>query len=106
MTSLANDYGFDTVFSRQIEALGQQGDAALAISTSGTSPNILKGIEAAQKKGMRIIGLTGKSGGSMAALCDSTIIVPSQETPRIQEAHELIYHIVCELVEQGVCNRL
>jgi len=103
MTSLANDFGYDEIFSRQLDALGHPGDVALAISTSGQSPNIIKGIETAKAKGMQVIGFTGQNGRSMASLCDATILIPSQETPRIQEGHVLVYHIICGLVEQAVC---
>ena len=105
MTSLSNDFGYDEVFAHQIDALGSSGDVAIAISTSGKSPNIIKGIEKAKEKEMQVIGLTGKDGGSMLPLCDSVLLIPSHDTPRIQEGHVLVYHILCGLVEQAVCAR-
>ncbi len=105
MTSLSNDFGYDEVFAHQIDALGSPGDVAIAFSTSGKSPNIIKGIEKAKEKEMQVIGLTGKDGGSIVPLCDSILLIPSQDTPRIQEGHVLAYHILCGLVEQAVCAR-
>ena len=99
LTCIANDTGFEKVFARQIEALGTKGDVCLAISTSGTSPNVTLACEQARKEEVTIIGLLGRDGGSVAALCDLALIVPSDDTQRIQEAHNLIGHIVCELVE-------
>jgi D-sedoheptulose 7-phosphate isomerase len=102
LTSLTNDYGYDAVFARQVEALGRQGDIALAISTSGNSPNVLRAIETARARGMRVIGLSGGEGGKMRSLCDPILLAPSRETPRIQEGHALIYHILCGLVEREI----
>ena len=99
LTCIANDTGFENVFARQIEALGTKGDVCLAISTSGTSPNVTLACEQARKLGVTVIGLTGRDGGRMAALCDLALIVPSDDTQRIQETHNLIGHIICELVE-------
>jgi D-sedoheptulose 7-phosphate isomerase len=99
LTCIANDTGFENVFARQIEALGRKGDICLAISTSGTSPNVTLACEQARKQGMVVIGLLGRDGGKAAALCDLALIVPSNNTQRIQETHNLIGHIVCELVE-------
>ncbi len=104
ITSLSNDFGYDEVFARQIEALGCEGDTAFAISTSGNSPNIINAIRTAAGKGMKTVGLTGKGGGKMAGLCDTAIIIPSEVTPRIQEGHVLVYHILCELIEKKVCG--
>ena len=100
LTAVANDYGFDTVFSRQIEALAEEGDALLAITTSGASPNILKGIKAARARGMKVIILTGEKGKQLKNSGDIVIIVPSARTPRIQEAHITIGHVICYLVER------
>lgn len=100
VTAVANDYGYDAVFSRMVEAAGRQGDVLVAISTSGNSSNILNAIEMARKKGMQIIGFTGASGGKMKDHCDLLLNVPSSDTPRIQESHILIGHIICALVEQ------
>lgn len=105
LTSLANDYGFEDVFSRQIEAQVNEGDIVVGISTSGKSPNVLKGLQAARLKGAKIIGLTGKYGIELKELADVTIMVPSTNTPRIQEAHITIGHIICELVERALFGR-
>ena len=102
LTALANDYSYEVTFSRQVEALGASGDIAFAISTSGKSPNVLKAALAARERGITTIALTGGSGGSLATACDEAIVVPSQDTPRIQEAHLLIIHILCELIENGL----
>ena len=100
LTCIANDTGFENVFARQVLALGKQGDVCLAISTSGNSPNVVAGIEAARSLGMKVIGLLGRDGGRCAALCDLALVVPSDDTQRIQETHNLIGHILCELVER------
>ncbi|MFC1818736.1 SIS domain-containing protein [Thermodesulfobacteriota bacterium] len=105
LTAYANDYGFDGVFERQVLTLGSPGDVLLGISTSGNSANILKAIEAAKKKQMRTIALIGKS-GVMANICDIVITVPSQNTQHIQEAHLVIEHIICDLVEQIIFNKV
>lgn len=102
ITSISNDSGFDKLFARQIEAIGKKGDVLISLSTSGNSVNIIEGIKEARKAGIIAIGFTGKSGGRMSRLCDLTIKAPSDETPRIQEAHILIGHILCSSVE----NRL
>jgi D-sedoheptulose 7-phosphate isomerase len=99
LTCIANDSGFENVFARQIEALGTKGDACVAISTSGTSANVIIACEQARKQGMSVIGLLGRDGGKVAALCDLALVVQSNDTQRIQETHNLIGHIVCELVE-------
>lgn len=100
VTAVANDYGYDDVFARMVEAAGRPGDVLVAISTSGNSPGIIKAIEKAKKQGMVVVGLTGKTGGKMAGLCDILLNVPSTDTPRIQESHILIGHIICEIVER------
>jgi D-sedoheptulose 7-phosphate isomerase len=99
LTAQANDLGFATVFSRQIESLGRQGDILLAISTSGNSPNILDGVESARRMGILVIGLTGRGGGKLAPASDIAIIVPSDEVPRIQEVHIAVGHLICEYAE-------
>ncbi|MDG1945198.1 MAG: D-sedoheptulose 7-phosphate isomerase [Halioglobus sp.] len=99
LTAVGNDYGYDQLFRRQIEANGVAGDVFLGISTSGNSPNILQALEAARLKGITTIGLTGQHGGSMRELCDHCLCVPSGDTPRIQEAHILIGHTICGMVE-------
>ena len=100
LTAIANDYSFDEVFARQIEALAAQGDIAAGISTSGNSPNVLHAIERANAQGVTTIGLTGAKGGKLKLLADRCICVPSEDTPRIQEMHILIGHILCEIVER------
>jgi D-sedoheptulose 7-phosphate isomerase len=105
LTAIANDYGFAEVFARQVAALGAPGDVALGISTSGSSPNVLGGLAAARERGLRTIGLTGASGGEMPGAVELLIAVPSDSTPRIQEAHALVGHLVCELVERELAGR-
>ncbi len=99
VTAVANDYGFEEVYARMVQAAGRPGDVLFAISTSGNSSNILKSIEAAKRQGMVVIGLTGSSGGKMCDLCDVLLNVPNSDTPRIQESHILIGHILCEIIE-------
>jgi D-sedoheptulose 7-phosphate isomerase len=102
LTAIGNDYGFESVFARQIQALGHAGDVAIGISTSGNSPNIVQGIIAAKNIGLVTVGLTGASGGKLKTTADYCICVPSEETPRIQECHILIGHIISELVERSI----
>jgi D-sedoheptulose 7-phosphate isomerase len=105
LTSISNDYGFDMLFARQVEGIGKKGDVLVSLSTSGNSVNILEGIKEAKKAGIINIGLTGKSGGKMKSLCDIIIKVPSDDTPRIQEAHILIGHIICASVENTLFGK-
>jgi D-sedoheptulose 7-phosphate isomerase len=102
LTAIGNDYGFESIFSRQVEALAAPGDVVIGLSTSGNSPNILKALNAARQQGCRTIGLLGKDGGSIKAACDLALVVPSTDTPRIQEGHITIIHIVCDLVEKAL----
>ncbi len=102
LTAVANDYGFEQVFARQVQALGKLGDVAVAISTSGRSPNILAGVQAAKELGLVTIGLTGGDGGKLAHRVDIPIVVPSEETARIQECHITIGHLLCEAVEAAL----
>ena len=102
LTCIANDYGFDEVFSRQVTAFGRKGDCLLAISTSGNSRNVLRAAEAARAAGVRVVGLVGKGGGALAPLCEVAIVVPSTTTARIQEAHIFIGHTLCALVEEAL----
>ena len=102
ITAVGNDYGFDLVFSRQIEALGHAGDVAIGISTSGNSPNVIEAVSVAKKMGLHTIALSGNSGGKLKDAVDHCICVPSNETPRIQECHILIGHIISELVEKAI----
>jgi len=101
LTAASNDYGYERVFARQIEALGQQGDVFLGISTSGNSPNILRALELSRKLGLITIGFTGQSGGGMPSHCDYCLRIPSRVTMHIQEAHLALEHIFCLLVEEG-----
>jgi len=100
LTSIANDYDYSKVFARQVEALAEEGDVVMGISTSGTSLSVIKGIEVAKEKGAKTIGLTGKNGGELAKIVDLVLKVPSNDTPRIQEAHITILHIICYLIEK------
>ena len=100
LTAVANDYSYDEVFSRLVKAKGRTGDILIGISTSGNSKNVIKAIEVANEKGMITIGMTGKTGGKMKEICKYLINVPSTDTPRIQEAHIMIGHIICEIVEK------
>ncbi|MBD0370543.1 MAG: D-sedoheptulose 7-phosphate isomerase [Pyrinomonadaceae bacterium] len=102
LTCIANDIGFERVFARQVEALGERGDTCLAISTSGTSANVVVAVEQARAQGLKTIGLLGRDGGRVAPLCDVALVVPSHDTQRIQETHNLIGHIICELVETAL----
>ncbi len=99
-TAVSNDYGFEAVFARMVEAAGREGDVLIALSTSGNSPNVLQAIEAARRERMLVIGMSGESGGKMEGQCDHLLCAPSQDTPRIQECHILMGHIICELVER------
>jgi D-sedoheptulose 7-phosphate isomerase len=101
LTAAANDVGFEQVFARQVEALGRAGDVLLAISTSGLSPNVLRAVEKARELGLVTVGLTGDAGGELAGLVDHCIAVPSRRTPRIQEAHLVIEHLLCEALEEA-----
>ena len=100
LTALANDYGYETVFSRQVEALVNEKDIVIGISTSGNSPNVVRAIQAAKMKGAKTIGLTGSNGGKLAETADLVLTIPSDSIPRIQEAHITIGHIICEMVER------
>lgn len=104
LTAIGNDYGYDAIFARQIEARGKKGDVFIGFSTSGNSPNIIKAIEECKKTGIIVIGMTGVSGGSMNELCDICLKMPSKDTPRIQESHIMIGHILCEFVEAACSN--
>jgi len=101
LTAVGNDYGFEQVFCRQVEALAKPGDVVVGLSTSGNSPNVVKALEAANSIGAVTVGMTGRSGGKMANLCHLCVCVPANVTARIQEAHILIGHMVCQLVDEG-----
>lgn len=104
LTAVANDYGYETVFSRQVEALVNEKDVVIGLSTSGNSPNVVRAIQVAKMKGAKTIGLTGSDGGKLAEVADLVLTIPSDSIPRIQEAHITIGHIVCELVEKEIAN--
>jgi D-sedoheptulose 7-phosphate isomerase len=101
LTAIANDWDFGEIFARQVEALGKPGDLAIALSTSGTSRNVLRGVEAARARGLKTIGLTGGDGGRLAALVDLALVVPSRSAARIQEVHITIGHALCEVVDRA-----
>ena len=102
VTAIGNDFGFDQVFARLVEAHGAAGDVAVAISTSGDSPNVLEGVGTARARGLHTIGLVGRGGGKLAGAVDVPIVVPSDRTPRIQEVHIAVIHLLCELVEEAL----
>ena len=102
LTAVGNDYGFDCVFSRQVEGLGQEGDVLIAISTSGNSANVVRAIKTAKEKGIYVIGMTGENGGILAKESDLCLDVPSQVTARIQEMHIMIIHMICEIAEADI----
>jgi D-sedoheptulose 7-phosphate isomerase len=104
LTAIANDFGFEEIFARQLEALAKPQDVVLAISTSGNSPNVLRTLETAEILGLKKIGLTGNDGGKLRDLVDICVIVPSTSTPRIQEAHSLVIHILCGIVEKSFAH--
>lgn len=105
MTAIGNDYGYESLFERQVRGLGRSGDILVAISTSGRSPNILAAIRAARQVGLPVIGLTGRSGGDMAAICDYCLRMPSDSTPLIQQLHIIAGHVICGLVEERLFPR-
>ncbi|MCB0582461.1 MAG: SIS domain-containing protein [Phaeodactylibacter sp.] len=99
LTAVANDYSFEEAYARMVRAAGRQGDLLFALSTSGNSPNILSAIDSAHRMGMKVVGLTGRRGGKFPSVCNFVLRAPSDNTPRIQECHILLGHIICELVE-------
>ena len=105
LTAVGNDYGFARVFARQVEALGRRGDLLVAMTTSGRSPNILAAVAAARARGLRVIGMTGRDGAAFARRCDAALVVPSRSTPRIQEMHLLVGHLLCEAAEADAPGR-
>lgn len=102
LTAIANDYSYDLVFARQVEAMAVAGDVAIGISTSGNSPNVIQGVKTARAKGASTVGMTGECGGRLKRLVDCCLCVPSHDTPRIQEAHMMVGHILCEIVERQI----
>ena len=105
MTAIGNDYGYEKLFSRQVQANGIKGDMFIGISTSGNSANVIEALKECKEKGIITVGLTGEKGGKMAEMCDFCIKVPSNETPRVQEAHILIGHIICAVVEEAIFGK-
>lgn len=104
ITSIANDYSYDVIFSRQVEAIGENGDVLIGISTSGNSQNIINAFLAAKKHGIKTVGLLGKDGGALLELCDYPIVIPCKDTPRIQELHIFTIHLMCEMIENELCK--
>lgn len=103
LTAIANDYGFERIFARQVEALAVAGDVLIGISTSGNSTNVIKGLQAGKALNCKLLGLSGNDGGQMKDLCDINLVVNSKTTARIQEAHILIGHVICSAIDDGVC---
>lgn len=99
LTCIGNDYGYDKIFARQIEALGKSGDVFIGISTSGNSQNVIEAVEKAKEMGIQTVGLLGKDGGKLKEICDQVMLVPLKETPRVQEIHTMTVHMMCEMVE-------
>jgi D-sedoheptulose 7-phosphate isomerase len=99
LTSISNDYGYDCVFDRQVEALANKGDVVIGISTGGSSRNVINGLQTAKELGCKLIGFSGRDGGEMNDLCDINLIVPAEDTPRIQEMHIVIGHTICHLID-------
>ena len=104
ITALANDYGYEVIFSKQVEALGEKNDIAIGLSTSGKARNVILGLKQAKKRGLKTIAFTGGDGGEVAKIADISLIIPSAITARIQEAHITVGHIICELAEQELCQ--
>ena len=102
LTAIGNDHGFERIFARQVEALGAPGDIAIGLSTSGNSPSVLRGVESAKSAGLIAIGFTGRTGGALKSRVDYCLQVPSHNTPRVQEAHILIGHVLCEWIEESL----
>jgi D-sedoheptulose 7-phosphate isomerase len=105
LTAIANDYGFERIFSRQVEALANPGDCLIAISTSGTSPNVIEAVMEARKHGCKVIGMTGMDGKKLASLSDACIMVPSSRTARVQEAHITVAHVWCEMIDKRIADQ-
>jgi D-sedoheptulose 7-phosphate isomerase len=102
LTSIGNDYGYDRVFDRQVEALANEGDVVIGISTGGSSGNVISGLQTAKELGCKLIGFSGRGGGKMNTLCDVNLVIPAEDTPRIQEMHIVIGHTICHLIEKTV----
>jgi D-sedoheptulose 7-phosphate isomerase len=105
LTAIGNDYSFDDLFARQVQGMGSPGDVAFAISTSGNSPNVLRAVNVARERSLVTVGLTGRTGGKLSNAVDYCICIPSDQTPRIQEAHILTGHILCELIEETLFGK-
>jgi len=105
LTSIGNDYGFEEIYARMVHSKGKAGDVLIALSTSGNSPNVLRAVEKAKELQMITIGMTGQTGGKMKNLCEHLIAIPSKDTPRIQECHIMVGHLICELVEKNIFGK-
>lgn len=105
LTAVANDYSYEEVYARMIRAAGREGDVLFAMSTSGNSPIIIRAVEDAKEVGMTVVGMTGETGGNMRQLCDLLINIPSRDTPRIQECHMMLGHLICELIESELFKK-
>lgn len=105
LTSIGNDYGFEEIYARMVQSKGKEGDILFALSTSGNSPNVLRAVEKATELQMITIAMTGKTGGKIKNLCDHLIAIPSEDTPRIQECHIMVGHLICELVEKNIFGK-
>ncbi len=105
LTAIGNDYGYECVFARQLSAVGVAGDVFFALSTSGSSPNVMRGLEEGRRKGLITVGLTGQSGGDMPQHCDCCIRVPASQAPQIQEGHIVLGHIICGLIERELFGK-
>ncbi|MDR1975628.1 MAG: D-sedoheptulose 7-phosphate isomerase [Campylobacteraceae bacterium] len=101
LTAIGNDFGYESIFERQVEALAREGDLLIGISTSGTSPNVVRALKLGRELGCRCVGLSGKGGGTMGEVCDINIVIPSSDTPRIQEMHIMIGHIICQAIDSA-----
>jgi D-sedoheptulose 7-phosphate isomerase len=104
LTAVSNDYGYDAVFERQVEALVRSGDAVWVLSTSGNSENVIRAVKAARKIGAYVIGFTGGDGGKLRELCDECLVAEAETSDRIQEVHQLAYHVICEMFEEAMCS--
>ena len=105
VTCIANDYGYEKLFAREVSGLGNTGDILIVISTSGNSKNCINAINVAHEKEMKVVGLLGRSGGAMSEICDISLVVPADNTPRIQEIHTLTVHLLCEMIEKGLFDK-
>ncbi len=106
LTAMANDYGYEEVFARMVQVMGRPGDVLFALSTSGNSPNVINAVKRAREKGLRVVGMTGQGGGKLKDDCHWWLPMPSSDTPRIQEGHMLVGHLMCQLIEDAIFGNL